>query len=60
MFFYLPNLLLFSEIGNNLLRALGRKKPVFFGKAQPKSNARAHLEQRKKYSGLNQSKNTTQ
>ena len=25
----------------------------FFGNAQPKSNARAHLKQRKKHSGLN-------
>ena len=35
------------------MRALGRKKThVFFGNAQPKSNARAHLKQRKKNSGL--------
>ena len=43
----------FSEIGNNLMRALGRKKThVFFYNARPKSNARAHLEQRKNHSGL--------
>ena len=34
------------------MRALGRKKPhVFLGNARPKSNARAHLKQRKKHSG---------
>ena len=54
MFFYLPKLTgFFSEIGKNLMRALGRKKHVFFGNARPKSNARAHLKQRKKHSGLN-------
>ena len=39
----------------------GQKKPhVFFGNARPKSNARAHLKQRKKHSGLiNQSKLNT-
>ena len=43
----------FSKIGNNSMRALGRKKAHgFFGKARPKSNARAHLKQRKKHSGL--------
>ena len=42
-----------SEIGNTPMRALGRKKPTcFFGNARPKSNARAHLKQRKKHSGL--------
>ena len=31
------------------MRALGREKThVFFGNARPKSNARAHLKQRKK------------
>ena len=40
----------FSEIGNNLMRAL-EKKHVFFI-ARPKSNARAHLKQRKNHSGL--------
>ena len=31
------------------MRALGRKKNIcFFGKARPKSNAHAHLKQRKK------------
>ena len=35
------------------MHALGRKKThVFFGIALPKSNARAHLKQRKKHSGL--------
>ena len=34
------------------MRALGRKKThVFLGNARPKSNARAHLKQRKKHSG---------
>ena len=32
------------------MRALGM---VFFGNARPKSNARAHLKQRKKHRGLN-------
>ena len=41
-----------SEIDNNLMRALGRKNMVFFGNARPKSNARAHLKQRKNNSGL--------
>ena len=48
-FFYLPKLTVFLKIGNNLMRALGRKEThVFFGNARPKSNARAHLKQRKK------------
>ena len=36
------------------MRALGRKKHMFFlfGNARPKSNACAHLKQRKKHSGL--------
>ena len=43
----------FSEIGKNPMRALGRKKHMFFfGKALPKFNERAHLKQRKKQSGL--------
>ena len=38
----------FPKIGNNLMRALGRKKHmVFFGNARSKSNARAHLKQKK-------------
>ena len=38
----------FSKIGNNSMRALGRKKHMlFFGNARPKSNARAHLKLRK-------------
>ena len=42
MFFYLPKLTVFSEIGNNLMRVLGRKKKhVFFGNARPKSDARS-------------------
>ena len=49
MFFYLPKLAVFSETGNNPMRALGRKKHMFvFGNALPTSNARAHLKQRKK------------
>ena len=48
VFCYLPKLTVFSEIGNNLMRALGRKKHMFFfGNALPKSNARANLKQRK-------------
>ena len=36
------------------MRPLGIKKHmVFFGNALPKSNATAHLKQRKKHSGLN-------
>ena len=34
------------------MRALGRKKTCFFNNARPKSNARVHLKQRKKHSGL--------
>ena len=33
----------FSEIGNNPMRALGRKKPCCFGTALSKPSARAHL-----------------
>ena len=33
---------MFSKIGNNLMRALGRKRHMFFGDGRPKSNARAH------------------
>ena len=33
-------------------RAGQKKTHVFFGNARPKSNARAHLKQRKKHSGL--------
>ena len=53
MFFLSPEIdCFFPKIGNNPMRALGRKKHVFFGNARPKSNARAHLKQRKKHSGL--------
>ena len=39
----------YSEIGSNPMLALGWKKHmVFFSNALPKSNARAHLKQRKK------------
>ena len=34
------------------MRALGRKNTCFFGNVRPKSNARAHLKQREKHSGL--------
>ena len=38
----------------NSMRAMGRIKHMFyFGSARPESNARAHLKQRKKHSGLN-------
>ena len=43
----------FSKIGNNQMRAWAEKNSMFFfGNARPKSNARAHLKQRKKHSGL--------
>ena len=52
-FFYLPTLTVFAEIGNNLMRALGRKKRVFFsGNARPKSNAPLIYNREIKYSGL--------
>ena len=52
MIFYLPKFdSFFPEIGNNQMRALGRKKHIFLGNARPKSNARAHQTQRK-HSGL--------
>ena len=56
MFFYLSKLpVFFLEIRKNPMRVLGRKKThVFFGNALPKSNARAHLKQRKKHSGLSE------
>ena len=45
----LRNVFLSSEINryNNIMCELGRKNTCFFGNAQPKSNARAHLKQRK-------------
>ena len=47
--FYLAKLTVFSAIGNNLMRALGRNKThVYFSNALPESNARAHLKQSKK------------
>ena len=48
MFFYLPKLTVFSKIGNDPMRSLRRKKR----NARPKSNARAHLKQRKKHSHI--------
>ena len=39
----------FSKIGNNSMRAMGKKNRMFFfGNARPKSNARTDLKQRKK------------
>ena len=38
-------------------RAGQKKNMFFFGNAQPKSNARAHLKQRKKHSGLSVKQN---
>ena len=35
-----------------IARAGQKKNTCFFGNARPKSNARAHLKQRKKHSGL--------
>ena len=53
MFFLSPEIdCFFSEIGDNLMPALGRKQNTCFFNARPKSNARAHLKQRKKHSGL--------
>ena len=54
MFFLSPEInCFFSEIGNNPMRALGRKNTCFFGNELPKYNARAHLKQIKKnHSGL--------
>ena len=50
IFFLSPEIdCFFSEIGNNQMRALGRKKTCsFLGNARSKSNACAHLKQRKK------------
>ena len=66
MFFLFPEIIIFLisrfflEIGNNPMRAMGGKKThVFFGNALPKSNARAHLKQRKKHSGLSESNSGT-
>ena len=48
MFFLSREIDFFSEIGNTLIRVLGGKKHMFFfGNARPKSNARAHLKQKK-------------
>ena len=53
MFFYLSKLtFFFLEIGNNVMRARQKKTHVFIGNARSKSNARAHLKQRKTHSGL--------
>ena len=52
-FFYLPKLTVF--LGNRQqsnARAGQKKTHVFFGNARPKSNARAHLKQRKKIVAL--------
>ena len=39
----------FSKIGkNSMVRWAEKKHMFFFGNARPKSNARAHLKQRKK------------
>ena len=49
MFFYLLKLTVFFGIGQQSnARAEQRKYMFFFGNAQPKSNTRAHLKQRKK------------
>ena len=54
MFFYLPKLTVFFGNRQQFNARAGQKKThVFFGEiAQSKSNARAHLKQRKKHSGL--------
>ena len=43
---------IFRNLQQSNARAGQEKTHVFFGNAQPKSNARAHLKQRKKHSGL--------
>ena len=51
MFFLSPEInWIFLEIGNNPMRALGRKKThvYFSSNARPKSNVHAHLKQKKK------------
>ena len=49
MFFYLPKLTVFSENRQQSnARAWQKKTRFYFGNARPKSNARAHLKQRKK------------
>ena len=53
MFFLSPEIdILFRNRQQSNARAGQRKTHVFFGDARPKSNARAHLKQRKKHSGL--------
>ena len=42
----------FLKICNNSMRAGQKKNTCFFGNVRPKSNVRAHLQQRKKPGGL--------
>ena len=54
MFFYPPKLTVFSLKSATIQCARWAEKThVFVVNALPKSNARAHLKQRKKHSGLN-------
>ena len=50
MFIYLPKSTVFFENRQQSNARAGQN--VLFGNARPKSNARAHLKQRKKHSGL--------
>ena len=51
--FLSPEINWFFLISNNpKMRALGKKTHMFFGNARPKSNARAHLKQRKEHIGI--------
>ena len=45
-------MLIFRKSQQFNARAGQEKNPGFFGNARPKSNARAHLKQRRKHSGL--------
>ena len=52
-FFYPPKLVVFFGNRQQSNARAGQKKThVFFSNARPKSNARAHVKQRKKHSGL--------
>ena len=54
MFFFLPefNVVVFLNRQQFNARAGQKKNTCFFGNSQHKSNARAHLKQRRKHSGL--------
>ena len=53
MSFYVPNFFFFFENRQQFNARAGQKKNTcFFGNVRPKSNVRAHLQQRKKPGGL--------